>query len=42
MFTTVAIALASIVENPTPENILPSMFDTKVVTVVSEAVMGYK
>ncbi len=42
MFTTVAIALASVVENPTSENILPSMFDTKVVTVVSKAVVSHK
>lgn len=41
MFTTVAKALAECTENLNPGNILPSMFDKKVVEVVSNAVKEF-
>ena len=42
MFTHVAQALSQSVKNVSPENILPSMFDTAVVEVVSGAVKNFK
>ena len=38
IFTTVAQALAEVIENPTPENIIPSIFDKKVYEAVYKAV----
>ncbi len=38
MFTTAALALAAHVENPTAENILPTMFDKTLVDVIAKAV----
>lgn len=38
MFTRAAEALAAVVETPTTENILPSMFDTKLVDVIAKTV----
>lgn len=42
MFTVVAEALAKSVEGLTPKNILPSMFDKRVVEVVSKTVKDFK
>lgn len=39
MFTKAAVALASCVENVSPESILPSMFDTNVVNVVARSIV---
>ena len=38
IFITAAIALANMIENPTPEKIIPSMFDPKVKDIVYQAV----
>jgi malate dehydrogenase (oxaloacetate-decarboxylating) len=38
MFTTAALALAAHVENPTAENILPTMFDKTLVDVIAKAI----
>ncbi len=38
IFITIAKALADVVENPTPENIIPSIFDKKVFEAVYQAV----
>lgn len=42
MFIAIAEALARSVTTPTPERILPSMFDKGVVELVSETVQGFK
>lgn len=42
MFVAIAQALAAHVTHPTPEKILPSMFDKEVVTLVSEAIQRFK
>jgi hypothetical protein len=34
--------LASLVENPSPENIIPSIFDERVVKNISEEVARFK
>lgn len=39
IFVTVARAIAGLVENPTPENIIPSMFDQRVHDTVTETVI---
>jgi malate dehydrogenase (oxaloacetate-decarboxylating) len=38
----VAERLASLVENPSPENIIPSIFDERVVKNISEEVARFK
>lgn len=40
MFTCAALALAGHVQNPTPENILPTMFDTELVGVIAKTVVN--
>ncbi|MFA6515155.1 MAG: NADP-dependent malic enzyme [Candidatus Paceibacterota bacterium] len=41
IFITVAIALASMIENPTPERVIPSMFDSGVMKTVYNAVSSF-
>jgi malic enzyme len=42
IFITVAIALANMVENPSPNKIIPSMFDVGVKETVYNAVASLK
>jgi malate dehydrogenase (oxaloacetate-decarboxylating) len=42
IFITVAVALANMIENPTPERVIPSMFDKGVMETVYNAVSSLK
>lgn len=42
IFTTIAISLAALVENPTPEKIIPSMFDSGVREAVYNAIASLR
>ena len=42
MFDAIAETIAHYVKDPTPENIIPSMFDTGVVNVVVETIQKFQ